>query len=113
VESGWGLNVVHQGDTLFITWFTYDTNSYALWFVGSSMTRTGNGTYSGTLYRTVGPPANASPWDPARVTRMPTGSATLAFRDSASGTFRYDVGSHSSSKEITRQIYAAPQTTCR
>jgi hypothetical protein len=113
VESGWGLNVVHQGDTLFITWFTYDTNSYALWFVGSSMTRTGNGTYSGTLYRTVGPPANASPWDPARVTRMPTGSATLTFRDSASGTFRYDVGSHSSSKEITRQIYAAPQTTCR
>jgi hypothetical protein len=25
-ESGWGLNIAHQGKKLFNTWFTYDTN---------------------------------------------------------------------------------------
>ena len=24
-ESGWGINFAHQGDTIFATWFTYDT----------------------------------------------------------------------------------------
>ena len=23
-ESGWGLNITHQGNILFATWFTYD-----------------------------------------------------------------------------------------
>jgi hypothetical protein len=24
-ESGWGINLAHQGDTVFASWFTYDT----------------------------------------------------------------------------------------
>ena len=23
-ESGWGINLAHQGDVIFATWFTYD-----------------------------------------------------------------------------------------
>ncbi|HEX8738685.1 MAG TPA: S8 family peptidase, partial [Casimicrobiaceae bacterium] len=30
-ESGWGLNVAHQGNIIFATWFTYDTSGKALW----------------------------------------------------------------------------------
>ncbi|HEX7327114.1 MAG TPA: S8 family peptidase, partial [Casimicrobiaceae bacterium] len=30
-ESGWGLNVAHQGNLIFATWFTYDTSGKALW----------------------------------------------------------------------------------
>ena len=30
VESGWGINFAHEGDTLFATWFTYDSTGAAL-----------------------------------------------------------------------------------
>jgi len=110
-ESGWGLNIQHQGDTLFITWFTYETMQ-SVWFVGSNIARTGPATYSGTLYRTNGPPLSASPWDPSRVQRTAVGNATLEFRDAANGTFTYTVGATSASKQITRQVYAAPTSAC-
>ena len=112
-ESGWGLNIAHQGDVLFITWFTYDTDGKALWLVGSDVRKTGNATYSGTLFRTVGPPVSASPWDPSKVSRMPAGSATLTFADAGNGTFSYTVNGISGSKPITRQVFASPVTRCR
>jgi hypothetical protein len=112
-ESGWGLNIAHQGNILFITWFTYDTDGKATWFVGSDIEKTGNATYSGTLYKTFGPPMTASPWDPSKVTRMPVGSATLTFRDDDNGTFAYTVSGVSGSKAITRQVVATPTTRCR
>src|SRR5262249_16888431 len=30
-ESGWGINLTHQGDTLFVTWFTYDVDHTPMW----------------------------------------------------------------------------------
>ena len=30
-ESGWGLNTNHQGDTLFVTLFTYGRDGQPLW----------------------------------------------------------------------------------
>ncbi|HEY5307625.1 MAG TPA: hypothetical protein VIK97_03865, partial [Casimicrobiaceae bacterium] len=30
-ESGWGINLAHQGDTIFATWFTYDLAGKAWW----------------------------------------------------------------------------------
>jgi hypothetical protein len=112
-ESGWGLNVAHQGNVLFITWFTYDTDGSPTWFVGSDIEKTGNATYSGTLYKTFGPPMTASPWDPSKVTRMPVGNATLTFRDDDNGTFAYTVNGVAGSKAITRQVFATPVTRCR
>ena len=32
-ESGWGLNITHQGDILFATWFTYDRDGNGMWLV--------------------------------------------------------------------------------
>jgi hypothetical protein len=65
------------------------------------------------LYRTAGPPLAASPWDASKVTRMPAGTATLAFSDSANGTFTYTVDGISASKAITRQAFASPATVCK
>jgi hypothetical protein len=112
-ESGWGLNIAHQGDVLFITWFTYDTDGSPTWFVGSDIEKTGNATYAGTLYKTFGPPLAASPWDPSKVTRMPVGNATLTFGDDDHGTFAYTVNGIAGSKAITRQVFATPATRCR
>ena len=112
-ESGWGVNLTHQGDILFATWFTYDASGRGLWLVMPSGLKTGNNIYAGTLYRTTGPAFNASPWDPAQVTATAVGSATFSFTDANSGTFNATVGATSQSKSITRQVYSAPVTVCR
>jgi hypothetical protein len=112
-ESGWGLNITHQGDILFVTWFTYGPDGKAMWLVGSRVARIGAGSYSGTLYRTVGPPFDTPSWNPAMVAPTPVGQVTLTFADAEHGTFAYAVNGVSRSKPITRQVYSAPATVCR
>lgn len=112
-ESGWGLNITHQGDILFATWFTYGADGRGLWLVMSEGRRTTANTYSGALYRTRGPAFNASPWDRNQVSVTEVGSATLAFSDANNGVFTYSVEGVSQSKAITRQVFANPVTVCR
>ena len=112
-ESGWGVNIAHQGDILFVTWFTYGTDGRGMWLVGSNVTRTGNATYSGTLFRAIGPSFEAVPWDPAKVKLAAAGQVTFTFSDADSGTMTYTVDGISGSKAITRQVFAAPPTVCR
>ena len=111
-ESGWGLNLAHQGDVIFATWFTYNAERRATWFVGSEVRRQADGTFSGSLERTTGPPYNANPWDPSGVHRTPVGSMTLAFSDSDIGTYTYTVNGLTQSKAITRLSFATPATRC-
>ncbi len=65
-ESGWGVNLAHQGDTIFASWFTYDMAGHGWWLVVTA-NKTGPNTYSGKLYSTRGPAFSATPWDPAMV----------------------------------------------
>jgi hypothetical protein len=60
IESGWGINFTHQGDTIFATWFTFDHDRAPMWLVVTAK-MTAPGTYSGTLFRTTGPAFNAVP----------------------------------------------------
>ena len=48
VESGWGIDFAHQGDTIFATWFTYDQNGKGLWVIMPAP-KTATGQYAGTL----------------------------------------------------------------
>jgi hypothetical protein len=110
-ESGWGLNVAHQGDTLFVTWFTYDVDGSPLWLSATAQ-KTATRAYGGTLYRTSGPAFSATPWNPASVTLAPVGTTTLTFADGNHATFAYTVNAVSQVKQITRQIFSAPGTVC-
>jgi hypothetical protein len=111
-ESGWGVNITHQGDVLFATWFTYDANGKGLWLVMSNGAKTAPGSYSGALYRTTGPAFSANPWDPSQVVATPVGSATFTFADISTGTFAYTVNGVSQSKPIMREVFATPPTVC-
>jgi cytidylate kinase len=112
-ESGWGLNVTHQGDVLFATWFTYDANGKGLWLVASNLAKVNGTTYSGTLYRTTGPAFNSAQWNPAAVKATPVGSLTLAFGDAAHGTLSATVNGASITKAIAREVFASPASVCR
>ena len=111
-ESGWGINVTHQADTLFATWFTYDVDGSGMWLVLANGAKTGTNTYSGTLYRTTGPAFSSVPFDSTRVVATAVGSATLTFTDSDNGTFTYTVSGVTQTKPILREVYASPVPTC-
>jgi hypothetical protein len=112
-ESGWGVNVAHQGDILFATWFTYDAAGHGIWFVMSRGEKVAPNRYSGKLYRASGPSFSASPWNESQVRSTEVGSATFAFSDAANGTFTTTVGGVTQAKPITRFVFAAPATICR
>ena len=109
-ESGWGLNVAHQGDVIFATWFTYDVNGKA-WWLSMTGTKVADGTYSGTLNQTHGPAFSAVPFDPRSITIGAVGSALLTFTDVDNATFFYSVNGIAQTKAITRQVFG-PVPAC-
>jgi hypothetical protein len=115
-ESGWGINLSHQGDTIFATWFTYDLDGSPLWLVVTAH-KTGSSVYSGDLYRTAG--ARFDAFNPASVVPTKVGTATFTFANGNSATFRYTVqvagmpNPVTQTKTITREIFATPGTACQ
>jgi hypothetical protein len=112
-ESGWGVNLTHQGNVIFATWFTYDAAGRGMWMVMSEGRLGAAGVYTGRLYRTTGPAFNAVPFNPALVAVTDVGTGTFTFANSGSGTFAYTVDGITQSKSIERQVYSAPATVCR
>jgi hypothetical protein len=111
-ESGWGVFLTHQGDTIFATWFTYDINNTAMWLVVTAP-KTAPGVYTGTLYRTFGPEGPPNPYNPADVNVTAVGRATFTFRDGNSGVFNYTVNGTAQAKTITREVFQSPGTVCQ
>ncbi len=103
-ESGWGINLAHQGDVIFATWFTYDAAGRA-WWLSMTANRTGNNVFSGTLFETHGPAFN-TPFNPNAVSYLPVGAGTLTFSDANNGTFAYTVNGIAQTKAITRMVFA-------
>jgi hypothetical protein len=107
-ESGWGININHQGNTLFATLFTYDASGAPMWLVMSDGERQADGAYQGTLYRSTGPAFNAASFLGANVVAV--GTMRLAFAGTAQGTLTYTFNGTQVTKAITRQVFGTPPT---
>ena len=100
-ELGWGLNVFHQGDTLFASLFVYGPDGKPRWYTGSSLVGDDGGplhdrpsTYSGPLYESTGPWFGQTSFDPAKVTRRQVGKMSMEIGNDAGGNYLllfYDV----------------------
>ena len=116
-EDGWGINVAHQGETIFGTWFTYDTTGKGWWLTLIADDNATHGVYAGNVFATTGPPFNTVPFVKTGPPPPAAGTATLTFTDANNGSFHYDVnlpsGKVSQTKAITRQpLGAAAMATC-
>ena len=107
-ESGWGINLNHQSDTIFASLFTYASDRAGLWLV-ATMTKQANGSYTGPLYRTVGPAFNASPWTATTPTQVGNMTITIV---GTQGTLVYFVNGTTVTKTIVRQVFSGASPTC-
>jgi hypothetical protein len=111
-ESGWGINLTHQGDIIFGTWFTYAVDGKPLWLVVAAA-KTAANTYSGKLFTARGPPFDSIRFDSAKVIPAEVGTASFTFTDGNHATFAYTVNGVAQAREITREIFAPPGTVCQ
>ena len=85
-ESGWGINLVHQGDQVFATWYTYDASGKPWWLsmLANRISPTSE-TYAGAIYVDHGPPFSSyvGSGTPAQV-----GNGTLTFSDDSNARLR-------------------------
>ena len=109
-ESGWGVNVTHQGNILFATLFIYDTTGRDMWLVMSAGTKQTDGSFSGDLYRTVGPAFNTVPF--VGVTAPKVGTMSFKFQSGIAGTLTYSVDGTTITKAISRQVFGALVPVC-
>jgi len=115
-ESGWGINLNHEDDTIFATWFTYDLDGTPLWLVVTAP-RTAPAVFSGDLYRTSGPRFDA--FDGSKMVPAKVGTAKFTFADGNNAIFDYTVQLAgmatpvTQSKAITREVFTAQGTTCQ
>jgi lysyl endopeptidase len=110
-ESGWGVNIGHQGNVLFSVIYTYERDGSPVWLAASAV-RGSLGIYSGDLIKVSGPAFNANPWNPAAVTRTPVGRANLVFTDKDSGVLSYTYQGTTVTKSISRFQYGRTKTEC-
>jgi hypothetical protein len=115
-ESGWGINPVHQGNTIVATWYTYDSDGSPKWLVVAA-SKIGATTYGRDLFHIAGTAVQFRPLPPVGSQGGAKGSivrnATLQFSDGNMGTFNYTVNGVSQTKAITREGFALPGTPCQ
>ena len=111
-ESGWGLSIVHQDNTLSAALSTYDLAGNNLWLVSPAILQP-DGSYLGALYRTTGPAFNAQPFTPITGANIATiGTMRFTFSDGISGTLAYTVNGVPVSKSITRLVFSDTVPAC-
>ncbi len=101
-ESGWGINIIHQSNTLFATIFVYEGDRSPHWFAATEMNGAGNA-YSGGLFQPSGP-AYTGPWN-GGVTVPSVGSISINFTSTNTATLSYTANGISVTKNIQRQTF--------
>ena len=108
-ESGWGVNIAQQADTLFATFFIYGDGGQAVWYSVTltlqAVGPTGQPVYAGPLYLTSGTPIG-QPYNPALQKYREVGTATVEFAGAANALLTYSVDGIAVAKQITRQTFA-------
>ena len=104
-ESGWGMQLVQEGSTVFATVFFYGSDNKPTWII-ATLTNTSN-TLNGPVFVTTGPFYGAARFDTSAVTIRQAGTMTITFSDVSTGRLSYTVDGVTVNKNIVRQTIAA------
>lgn len=112
-QSGWGMNVVQQLETAFVTLFVYGPDGKPTWYVAPdahviAYTSGGLPLFSGPLYKTEGP-WHGGPFDPTKVKVTPVGSISLEALAADRMRVHYSAeGAANIVREVVRQTWQVP-----
>src|SRR5688572_1978603 len=109
-QSGWGVNVIQQHNTLFVTLFVYGPDNTPRWYVASNVVSTGSNTFSGQLFNVGAGTWFGAPWSGISGVQQ-VGTITFTFGTATTGTMVYNVDSVQVTKSIVRQTWAAENLT--
>ena len=116
IDTGWGLNIAHQGNTIFATYYTYDAKGAPTWFAMSNTDKYDAGApntgFQGPMIRATGPAYDA-PWDSSKVNVEVVGGVAFLFDSRGLGGMwlRIDGVQHYP-KPMQRMTFAAPASVC-
>jgi len=106
-ESGWGMNIAHQSNVLFLTFFLYGADGKAGWFTATAdyagQNAGGSLLYTGDLYQTTGPYYGGG-FSPAQVHGTKVGTATFQADTVDTGQITYLVNGVQVVKAVQRQL---------
>jgi hypothetical protein len=108
-QSGWGVNVVQQLETAFVTLFTYGPDGKPTWYYASDARVTaysagGLPQFSGTLYRAEGP-WHGAPHDPSRFKPVAVGAIDLELLGKSSMRVHTLIDGVRDVREVVRQTW--------
>lgn len=107
-EDGWGVELFQRGDVIFATIFTYDADSFpvfytaTLFFAGTDAG--GNAVWVGDLYVNRGSWFGA-PFDPSKIVRRVVGTMTYIPEFIESGSLTFSVDGVTVTKQINRLTF--------
>lgn len=92
-ESGWGVNVIHQGEIVFLIFFIYGTDKKPVWYVAPNVPYVSTGSqgeivFTGILYQTAGPWFGTF-FDTNLVTNRVVGPVTFTMKSVSEATISY------------------------
>jgi hypothetical protein len=109
-ESGWGVNIIHQSNVMFMTFFVYGADGRARWYVAPD-TRCGGAPRDmqqvcvGPLYETSGPVVSTA-FDPGAVQRRLVGDVTFLYARPYGGNLSYRIDGVGTGRFLRRQTWA-------
>lgn len=111
-ESGWGANIVHQGETAFVTLFVYGADGRPTWYVAPAARTfaydaSGQPVMKGVLYRTQGP-WHGGPFDTSKVATQPVGEMTIEPGVGGAIRLHYQAEGLELTKDLVRQTFDQP-----
>ena len=107
-EPGWGINVNHQREVVFLTFFVYGKDGRVSWFTGQAshagQTPQGALIFTGGMYEFSGGTWFGAAFNPANVTGRSAGTVSFtAYLDRA--TLSYTIDGVAVNKVVTRQTF--------
>lgn len=105
-ESGWGMTLTQRGTTIFSAIYTYDATGTPVWYTMTNCPLTGGNRCTADLYSVNGATSPTVPWNSSGAQVAKVGTGTLVFSDNNNAVFSYTLNGVTTSRNITRQIYA-------
>jgi len=105
-EDNWGLSIFQnfpgKPRTIFVPWYTYDSNGKAAWYVFQGDSWSADDVVSADVYRYTGPNWGTTPYDNSKITNTKVGTAKLTFTSATTVHFEYTVDGASRSVDLQK-----------